>query len=100
MEIFLLALLVVLLTLICVGYWLFFVGVVRLPEGRGMKTSPRLDNYADAINNGVAWFKAQSSEHIILPAYDGTPLAGLYLHHPHPRGTIILFHGYTQLKSR
>lgn len=94
MQIFLLALLVVVLALICAGYWLFFIGVVRLPEGKGMKTSPNLASYADVINNGIAWFKAQNTERVELPASDGTPLSALYLHHPQSRGTIILFHGY------
>lgn len=94
MEIFLLALLVAALALICAGYWLFFMGVARLPAGMGIKTSPRLEAYSDMINNGTAWFKAQDAERVVLPAYDGTPLVGLYVHNPQARGTVILFHGY------
>ena len=94
MEIFLLALLVVALALICAGYWLFFMGVVRLPAGMGIKTSPRLEAYSDMISDGTAWFKAQDAERVVLPACDGTPLVGLYVHNPRPRGTVILFHGY------
>lgn len=94
MEIFLLALLVAALALICIGYWLFYWGVVRLPEGKGIKESPRLEDYAGMINDGIAWFRAQDTERIVLPAYDGTPLVGLYVQHPQPLGTVILFHGY------
>lgn len=94
MEIFLLLLLTAALVLICVGYWLFFMAVVRLPAGMGIKTSPHLEAYSDMINNGIAWFKAQEVERVVLPAYDGTPLVALYAHNPRPRGTVILFHGY------
>lgn len=94
MEIFLLALLAAALALICAGYWLFFMGVVRLPAGMGIKDSPRLEAYSDMISSGTAWFQAQDAERVVLPAYDGTPLVGLYVHNPQPRGTVILFHGY------
>lgn len=94
LKIVLLALLVIVLLLICAGYALFFVGIVRFPKKKELALSKQLEPYAGMIKDGIAWFDSQVLEHIEIPSYDGTILCGDYLSHENAKGTIILFHGY------
>lgn len=94
MKILLLALLVVALLLITVGYVIFFLAFCRFPRDPTVRHLKGLAPYGPVIDRGMAWFKEQDSEEVRIQAWDGTALVGHYLHHPKPRGTILMMHGF------
>lgn len=94
LKIILLALLVVVLLVICVSYFLFYIGIVRYKPKKGTHITPHLEPYKKDIEEGINWFTSQPLERVEISAYDSTKLVGMYLHHEDTKGTIILFHGH------
>ena len=94
MKIFLLALLLIALVLITVGYVIFYLAFCRFPRDPAALRLKGLQPYGTIIDEGIAWFREQESEEVSILAWDGTRLAGHYLHHPQSRGTILLMHGF------
>lgn len=94
MTIVFLAIIVVLLILATVGYALFYIGICRFPKDPPVKTSKKMERYSQLISDGGEWFRSRSPENVSISASDGTHLAGLYLKHPHAKGTIIMVHGF------
>lgn len=88
------AIIVVLLVLVSVGYALFYIGICRFPKDPPVKASKKMERYAQLISDGGEWFRSRSPENVSVSASDGTRLAGLYLEHPHAKGTIIMVHGF------
>lgn len=94
MLIFLLIVLLIVLLIIAFSYTLFYVGVCRFPRDPEAKVPPKMSAYAETINAGMSWFKAQNPQRVEMPAYDGTRLVGLYLEHENPKGTVLMVHGF------
>ncbi len=94
LKIILLALLVVVLLIICVSYFLFYFGIVRIRSKKGFMPTPQLEPYSEQIKAGIDWFTSQPLERVEISGYDNTKLVGMYLPHENAKGTIILFHGY------
>lgn len=94
MKIILLALLVMILLVITVGYAIFYLAFCRFPRDPKMRHLKVMRPYAQHIDAGMAWFREQPSEEVAITAWDGTYLVGHYLHHPESRGTILMMHGF------
>ena len=92
----LLILLVLLLLLFALSYAAFYVAVVRLPVKPNPALSQSLGAYAQAIEDGAAWFRAQEPQRVAIRSRDGLKLVGHFLpaEAEEARGTLLLVHGY------
>ncbi len=50
--------------------------------------------YADRVNAGMAWARAQNPKKVMIRSVDHLRLAGRIIEAENPRGVIILMHGY------
>lgn len=94
MKILFLVIIVLVLLLLTAGYAMFFIGIVRFPREAPVTVPKKHQRFAEQINGGMDWFKAQSPERVVITSHDGLRLVGHYLHHPGTRGTVLLMHGF------
>ena len=60
---------------------------------RRMERGPNA-RYFKIIRDSLGWFPAQPAEDVYVESMDGLTLHGRYLSREHPRGTMLLVHGF------
>ncbi len=67
---------------------------LRMMERKSRGAPEKPNPYQAELDAGRAWFRAQPWQTWYLTSYDGLTLEAAFLPTAHPRGTILLAHGY------
>ncbi len=86
------------LLFLCIGGYIFFTACRRKKEynwlnSESLKNTP-YEKHIDLIAHSSKWLKEQKAQDVFITSDDGLRLHGLFVPAEHPRGTVLLTHGY------
>ena len=98
MALILIALSMLLFLTVTSGVYVFILGFVRKKDvswliENEVRKSPFHKHY-DRVVKADQWLKMNDAQGITIESFDGLSLHGLWVPAEHPRGTILLAHGY------